>query len=194
MLKIKGIKVISWNCLFYLPKQKNFSIPETKQESPSDSFRLLSWSGFHWIKLTLCCEILETRWDHIFLSGLFWSFLHSAPAPSQPWEWAAFKPGPRGLGEAGRKAAATRARFLSVRRWKRSALWEKWPGVGLLLWVLEHGLLSWPFHVIGIPQAAAGEQLGCVSECARMCTCICTCRQRSALHECRHPKRPSISW
>lgn len=42
MLKIKWIKAISVNGLFYLPKTKYVNIVETKLGSPCDSFRLLS--------------------------------------------------------------------------------------------------------------------------------------------------------
>lgn len=41
LLKIKWIKETSWNYLFYQPQVKYFSIFETKQENPSDSFGLL---------------------------------------------------------------------------------------------------------------------------------------------------------
>lgn len=61
MLKIKWIKAISVNGLFYLPKTKYVSIVETKLGSPCDSFRLLSWSGLHSLKLRLRIEGKEKK-------------------------------------------------------------------------------------------------------------------------------------
>lgn len=34
----------------------------------------------------------------------------------------------------------------------------KWLGVGSLLRLLQRGSISWAFHALGVPQAAAGEQ------------------------------------